>query len=86
VVSENITFRREGQKLVIEIDLLHKMGKPSKSGKTELVASTQGTAFLKECGNLRVNLNAWRPKFCHWLVDLDEGPYRAVLEEEFRKP
>lgn len=44
---QNVTFRVEGEKkakkLVIEVDLTQRFG-PSKSGKTEIIASTGGNA------------------------------------------
>ena len=38
---KNITHRIEGQKLIIEVDLTQDHG-PSSTGKTTIVASTQG--------------------------------------------
>jgi ABC-type cobalamin transport system ATPase subunit len=40
---ENVTMRMEGTKLIIEVDTTHVIG-PSQSGKTMLVASSQGIA------------------------------------------
>jgi len=38
---KNIQFKIDGSKLVIEIDLTQRFG-PSKSGKTIMIASTEG--------------------------------------------
>ncbi len=82
MATENVEIRREGHKLVIEIDLTQTIG-TSHSGKTEMIATTRGLYIHKETGT-RVNLNVWRRPYFHFLKDLDEGPYRAVLLEALR--
>lgn len=43
---KNVTAEIKGSKLVIEVDLTQDLG-PSNSGKTNLVASTEGNAQLE---------------------------------------
>lgn len=55
---KNVTMRRDGAKLILEIDLSLEMG-PSKSGKTIIVASTDGNIKVPE-SDVVVGLNAYR--------------------------
>lgn len=58
---ENISTKIVGTKLVIEIDTTADLG-PSKSGKTRMVASTQGnkTVTGAQGGDLVIGVNAYR--------------------------
>ena len=56
---ENVVMRIEGEKLIIEIDLSVK-GKPSKSGKSVVIATTRGNAQIPERDEL-IGLNVYRP-------------------------
>ena len=53
----NTEITKDGNKLVITVDLLRDYG-PSKSGKTTIVASTQGNVTV---GDVKVGLNVYRP-------------------------
>ena len=55
----NITARVEGKKLVLEIDLTKELG-PSSSGKTIIVASTQGNAAVPNVKDVRFGLNVYK--------------------------
>jgi hypothetical protein len=52
----NVEVKQEGQKLVIVVDLTKNFG-PSKSGKTIIVASTDGNAKV---GDVNIGLNVYR--------------------------
>lgn len=54
--GKNITWKVAGDKLTLEIDLSEK-GEPSNSGKTLILASTQGN---KSVGDVHVGLNVYR--------------------------
>ncbi len=56
---QNIQMRREGDKLVIEIDLSKDFG-PSASGKTLIVASTRGNAPVPEAEGTMIGVNCFR--------------------------
>jgi hypothetical protein len=56
---ENIAMKRDGSKLVIEIDLSQDQG-PSASGKTILVATTRGSAPVPGSEDTFVGLNCFR--------------------------
>lgn len=56
---ENVIMRIEGKKLIIEIDLSVK-GKPSKSGKSVVIASTRGNAQVPDREE-HIGLNVYRP-------------------------
>lgn len=58
-MTDNITMRTEGDKLVIEIDLSREYG-PSSSGKTTVVASTKGNKALEEHDGFFIGLNVYR--------------------------
>lgn len=53
---KNITAKRVGDKLVIEVDLTKTFG-PSKSGKTIIVASTEGNQSME---GVTVGLNVYK--------------------------
>jgi hypothetical protein len=58
---KNVIFRIEGEKkakkLIIEVDLSQRLG-PSRSGKTDMIASTSGNADTGVDG-IRVGLNVF---------------------------
>jgi len=58
---ENVKITRTGKKLTIEVDL-SKKGTPSKSGKTLVIASTNGNQRIDGEGNIVVGLNVYTPK------------------------
>lgn len=63
-VGNNVNYQVGGDKLTIQIDLA-RQGTPSKSGKTIVVASTQGNVRLfDDEGNevITLGLNAYRPR------------------------
>jgi len=55
---KNVEFKVSGKKLTIEIDLSKNFG-PSKSGKTTIVASTEGNETIPNTGGIIVGLNAY---------------------------
>ena len=58
---KNIQMHVEGSKLVIEIDLTKDLG-PSASGKTTLVASTEGNVTIDGREGFRLGLNVFKPR------------------------
>ena len=57
---KNITFKIDGNKLKIEVDLSKDFGK-SKSGKSIVIASTEGNLALGQ-GNAKMGLNIYKPE------------------------
>jgi hypothetical protein len=51
---------RNGSKLIIEVDLAHRSG-PSKSGKTNIVASSGGFLPCPEEPSIKVSFNVTAP-------------------------
>jgi hypothetical protein len=58
---QNVTLKVEGTKLVIEVDLSKEIG-PSSSGKTMLIASTEGNANVPGYEGVKLGLNVYRAK------------------------
>ena len=58
---ENIIMERKGNKLILTVDLSKSLG-VSKSGKSELIASTKGNAPVPDQPEVRVGLNVYRMK------------------------
>jgi hypothetical protein len=58
MTMENVTIEKKGGKLVITIDPKKRL-RPSKSGKTTLVASTGGAATMDD--GLKINVTAYVP-------------------------
>lgn len=54
--TENLKVKRDGNLVTITVDLTKSYGK-SKSGKSEIVASTLGTVSV---GEVSFNINAWK--------------------------
>lgn len=58
MIGQNVDVSKTGNKLTITIDLSHK-GQPSASGKSVVIASTRGNAFLADAG-VSLGLNLYR--------------------------
>jgi hypothetical protein len=58
---QNVAMRVDGDKLVIEVDLSKEIG-PSSSGKTILIASTEGNANVPGHEGMKLGLNVYRAK------------------------
>lgn len=58
---ENITMDRKGNKLTITIDLSAK-GKPSSTGKSDIIATSGGNQQVPGDGGFKLGLNLYRPK------------------------
>lgn len=56
---ENLSMKRDGNKLTIEIDLGKDAG-PSASGKTTIIASTRGNAPVPGADDTFVGLNCFK--------------------------
>lgn len=55
-LGKNITYTLDGNKLTLEIDLSKDFG-PSASGKTIIIASSEGN---KDVGDVKVGLNIYK--------------------------
>jgi len=55
----NLTMKRVGTKLVLEIDLTVP-GTPSSSGKTQLVASSRGNTPIPGCNGYYIGVNCFK--------------------------
>ena len=60
-VSQNVTFRVQGTKLVIEVDLSRELGQ-SASGKSIIIATTAGNVSVPGREEVKVGLNVYRPQ------------------------
>lgn len=58
---QNIEMKVEGNKLTIEIDITKTYGESS-SGKSLVVASTQGNVDIQGAPGIKLGLNLYRPK------------------------
>lgn len=56
---QNVTMKREGTKLIVEIDLSQDFG-DSTSGKTKIVASTRGNAKVPGSDDTFIGINCFR--------------------------
>lgn len=56
---KNVTTKIEGKKLVIEVDLSKNFG-PSKSGKTVIIASSEGNVAIKGAEGVKLGLNIYK--------------------------
>ena len=54
----NVSMKVEGDTLVIRVDIKKRMG-PSQSGKTIVIASTEGNQQLPENKRVRVGVNVY---------------------------
>lgn len=57
---ENIKMKRDGDKLILEIDLSVELG-PSRSGKTILIASTKGNKPVPD-SEATIGVNCFKKK------------------------
>ena len=55
---ENVKMTRDGNKLIIEVDMNQDLG-PSSSGKTRVIASTRGNAKVPE-SDAMIGLNVYK--------------------------
>lgn len=56
---QNVQFSLDGNRLVITVDLSAE-GTPSKSGKTDVIASTRGNVPVPDRPDVYVGLNVYR--------------------------
>jgi hypothetical protein len=56
---KNIETKVDGNKLVITVDLSKTFGR-SKSGKTEIIATTEGNVSLKEKPEVKMGINIYK--------------------------
>jgi len=59
-MSQNVSIKTEKDKLTITVDLSKEFGS-SKSGKTTIIASTQGNIPIPG-SDARIGLNIYKPK------------------------
>ncbi len=60
-MAKNVTMRIAGKKLIIEVELDQDFG-PSKSGKTRIIASTEGNISAPGGDDIKIGLNVYRYK------------------------
>ncbi len=60
-MAKNVNMRVEGKKLIIEVQMDQDFG-PSKSGKTIIIASTEGNVSAPGNDEVKVGLNVYRSK------------------------
>lgn len=58
---KNIEMRVEGNTLIITADLTQEYGLSS-SGKSSIIASTDGSVSVPEHENIKVGVNIYRPR------------------------
>lgn len=58
---QNVTLKVEGNKLIIDVDLSKEIG-PSSSGKTTLIASTEGNANVPGHDRVTLGLNIFKAR------------------------
>ncbi|HQH17681.1 MAG TPA: hypothetical protein PKZ86_11140 [Smithella sp.] len=58
---KNVEMRLEGDILTIKVDITKEFG-PSASGKTIIIASTEGNISVPEKDNVKIGLNVYRKK------------------------
>ena len=57
---QNVRTEVNGNELVIRVKL-DEIGTPSKSGKTQVIASTRGNAVVPGTDNVKFGLNVYKP-------------------------
>jgi len=57
--KDNVVISYEGNVMVIKVDLTKTFG-PSKSGKTIIIASTEGNITVGKDGQIKLGLNVYR--------------------------
>ncbi|HXD23216.1 MAG TPA: hypothetical protein VN613_07640 [Gemmatimonadaceae bacterium] len=55
----NLTMKRQGNRLIIEIDL-GVSGTPSSTGKTQLIASSRGNTPIPGCNGYYIGVNCFK--------------------------
>ena len=58
-MAKNVNMRIEGKKLIIEVDMDQDFGL-SKSGKTRIIASTEGNISAPGDEDIKIGLNVYR--------------------------
>lgn len=58
---KNVEMKVEENILTIKVDLTQEFG-PSSSGKTIIIASTEGNIAIPEKENIKIGLNVYRKK------------------------
>ncbi len=56
---KNMEMKREGSKLIIEVDLTKDFG-ISKSGKSKIIASSEGNISIPDDEEIKIGLNIYR--------------------------
>jgi hypothetical protein len=57
----NVKLSQDGNTLTITVDLSQNLG-PSKSGKTIMIASTEGNVSAPKDGAVKIGLNVYRAR------------------------
>jgi len=58
---KNVEMKRDGDILAIKVDVTKEFG-PSSSGKTIIIASTEGNISMPEKDDVKIGLNVYRKK------------------------
>lgn len=58
---KNVEMTLEGSTLIVRIDITKELG-PSSSGKSEIVASTEGNASVPGHEDIKVGVNVFKPR------------------------
>jgi hypothetical protein len=58
---KNVEMKLDGNILIIKVDLTKEFG-PSSSGKTIIIASTEGNVAIPEKEEVKIGLNVYRKK------------------------
>jgi hypothetical protein len=58
---KNVDMKMEGDILTIKVDLTKEFG-PSTSGKTIIIASTEGNIAIPDKEDIKIGLNVYRKK------------------------
>ena len=58
---KNVEMKLEGDILTIKVDVTKEFG-PSVSGKTIIIASTEGNISIPDKDNVKIGLNVYRKK------------------------
>ena len=58
---QNVQIRVDGNTLVIAVDLSQTLG-VSSTGKSEIIATTEGNIGVPGCEEIKVGVNVYRPR------------------------
>ena len=58
---KNVEMKMEDNILIVKVDLTKEFG-PSASGKTIIIASTEGNISIPEKENIKIGLNVYKKK------------------------